>query len=103
MNHTFKDAGDNTPSIKRDEKCVTTKPSKHDLNDQAARIREDQRGPNARINDELRDGSQTALDPNDADLAPSAIGNSVSRARPLLCIEGLLNIVKMMKGSRRIT
>lgn len=89
--------GHNTPKLKHETKIVKITHPFHPLYGQTARIIRIRSGDNARLTVELTDGSRTAVEPNHTDFAGSGTSDTATTAMPLLDIDGLLNIAKLIK------
>jgi hypothetical protein len=101
VDHTFKSTRYNTPIQQSDKKSVRVTHPHHPLYGRTGRIVRIRRGHNARLTIELADGTQARVDSNDTDFASSSIDSAeTSTTKSLLCIDGLLNIVKLIKGGR---
>jgi hypothetical protein len=97
MKRTRINEGHNTPKLKSETKTVKITHPFHPFYGQTARIIRIRSGDNARLTVELTDGSRTTVEPNHTDFAGSGTLGTDTTAMPLLDIDGLLNIAKLIK------
>ena len=93
MKHTHNNKGHNTSKLKHDTEIVKLTHPFHPLYGQTADVIRLQRAKETRLIIKLSDGSHVPIDPEHTDFA----GRIMPGAAPRLDIDGLLNIVKMIK------
>jgi hypothetical protein len=96
MKHTHKYKGHNASINKRGVKIVKVTHPHHPLYGQKGRVIRARRGLHPRLTIELSDGTQARVDPRHTDFVVSTMPKSVRGAGPLLDVDGLLHIIKII-------
>lgn len=96
MNHTRTDEGHNTPKLKDETKIVKITHPFHPHYGQTAKVIRIRKGSNARLTVELAGGTKAMVELDHTDFAGAQARGGSRTPTPLLDVDGLLNITKLI-------